>query len=277
MPQRLYRRSRRLAFLCGLRRGRRTSQGTESNTAAIRNNPNGITRWHRHSRPSSSSFQGAAKNRPSSQGWSISRPSCYHGTGRADDGSALQIGRLLIDSGYVPEIVHSVIRKLNQTVIAMPSKGQGITAGNKPMSEYERRPGDVQGHYYRIPAAHGRELRIVNIDTNYWKTLFQGRLAIPLGDRGCFSLYGNDRTDHQLVADHLSAEYRVQTQGRGRTVWEWKVRPGASDNHLLDCFVGCAVGASMLGCTLPGSTAAPAREGAPLRLSDLQKQRRGQG
>ena len=64
----------------------------------------------------------------------------------------------------------------------------------------------------------------MNVDTNYWKTLLQGRLAIPLGDRGAFSLYGTDRTDHQLVADHLSAEYRVQTQGRGRTVWEWKMR-----------------------------------------------------
>jgi hypothetical protein len=173
-----------------------------------------------------------------------------------DDGSTLQIGRLLIDGGYVPEIVHSVIRKLNQTTVVMPSKGQGITAGNKPMSEYERKPGEIVGHYWRVPPAHGRELRFVNIDTNYWKTLLQGRLAIPMGDRGCFSLYGTDRTDHQLVADHLSAEYRVQTQGRGRTVYEWKMRPGAGDNHFLDCAVGCCVGASMLGCSLPGMTEA---------------------
>ena len=144
-----------------------------------------------------------------------------------DDGSTIQIGRLLIDYGYVKEIVDSVIRKLNQTTVVMPSKGQGITAGNKPMSEYDRRPGEIVGHYWRVPPAHGRELRFVNIDTNYWKTLLQGRLAIPMGDRGCFSLYGTDRTDHQLVADHLSAEYRVQTQGRGRTVWEWKMRRAA--------------------------------------------------
>jgi hypothetical protein len=174
-----------------------------------------------------------------------------------DDGSTMQIGRLLIDSGYVPEIVTSAIRKLNQTAVAMPSKGIGVTAGSKPFSEYERRPGDVVGHYWRIPAAHGRGMRVVHVDTNYWKTLLQGRLAIPLGDRGAFSLYGTDRTDHQLVADHLAAEYRIQTQGRGRTVYEWKPRPGASDNHLLDCFVGCAVAASMLGCSLPGSTSAP--------------------
>ncbi|MEI8376801.1 MAG: terminase gpA endonuclease subunit, partial [Planctomycetota bacterium] len=176
-----------------------------------------------------------------------------------DDGTTLQIGRLLIDSGYLPEIVASVIRKLNQTVIAMPSKGIGISAANKPMSEYERKPGDVQGHYWRIPATTGRELRIVNIDTNFWKTLLQGRLAIPLGDRGTYTLHGNERTDHQLVADHLSSEYRIETAGRGRTVWEWKKTPGAGDNHLLDCFVGTAVGASMLGIALPGSAAPPTK------------------
>ena len=43
----------------------------------------------------------------------------------------------------------------------MPSKGVGIRASNKPFSEYDRKPGDVMGHYWRIPTAHGRELRTV--------------------------------------------------------------------------------------------------------------------
>jgi hypothetical protein len=67
------------------------------------------------------------------------------------------------------------------------------------------------------------------------------------------------------VADHLSAETRTQTQGRGRTLYEWKPRPG-TENHLLDCFVSTAVGASMLGCALPGMTEAkrPARPRKPI-------------
>jgi hypothetical protein len=75
-----------------------------------------------------------------------------------------------------------------------------------------------------------------------------------MGGRGCYSLYGTQHANHQLLGDHLSAEFRVETQGRGRTVWEWKVRPGKPDNHFLDCAIGCCVGASMLGCTLPGMT-----------------------
>ena len=125
------------------------------------------------------------------------------------------------------------------------------------MSEYDRKPGDVMGHYWRIPTAHGRELRTVNVDTNYWKTLLQGRLATAMGDRGCFSLYGTERTDHQLVADHLAAEYRIQTQGRGRTVYEWKPRPGASDNHLLDCFTAQPWGPVCLAARCQGAYRRP--------------------
>ena len=32
-----------------------------------------------------------------------------------------------------------------------------------------------------------------------------------------------------------------------------KLRPEASDNHWLDCLVGCAVAASMQGAVLPGT------------------------
>ena len=76
----------------------------------------------------------------------------------------------------------------------------------------------------------------------------QARLCVGMGDRGCLSLF--KAKDHRLFADHLTAEYRVRTEGRGRTVDEWKIRSPGRDNHWLDCVVGCAVGASMLGATL---------------------------
>ena len=133
-----------------------------------------------------------------------------------DDGTFIQIGRLLIDGGYLPEIVGNAIRKIGQTAIAMPSKGIGISAGNIPMGEYEKRPGDQVGHYWRTTARGPRELRQVHFDSNYWKTLFHGRLSVAMGGRGCYSLYGDAHANHQLLGDHLSAEYRVQTQGRGR-------------------------------------------------------------
>ena len=68
-----------------------------------------------------------------------------------------------------------------------------------------------------------------------------------MGDRGCLSLFGDNAETHRLFAEHLTSEYRVKTQGRGRTVDEWKMRPERGDNHWFDGLVGCAVAASMQG------------------------------
>lgn len=86
-------------------------------------------------------------------------------------------------------------------------------------------------------------------------TSLLGHDASPTGDRGSLTLYGENLTHHRLLAEHLTAEYRVQTIGRGRTVDEWKMRPEQTDNHWLDGLVGCAVAASIQGTSLLGEKA----------------------
>ena len=53
-----------------------------------------------------------------------------------------------------------------------------------------------------------------------------------------------------MLAEQLTAEYYVKTEGRDRTVDEWKSRPDQADNHWLDCLVGAAMATSMQGCVL---------------------------
>ena len=69
------------------------------------------------------------------------------------------------------------------------------------------------------------------------------------------------------------AEYRVKTEGRGRKVDEWKMRPEASDNHWLDGIVGAAVAASMLGASIPstGEFGKPLRQRRHVDLAKAQK------
>jgi hypothetical protein len=55
---------------------------------------------------------------------------------------------------------------------------------------------------------------------------------------------------------------------------EWKLRPEASENHWLDCLVGCAVAASMQGVVLPGTDAKAAVKRERVRLSELQRSKR---
>lgn len=80
-------------------------------------------------------------------------------------------------------------------------------------------------------------------DANYWKSFIHAGLAAPIGDRGCLSLFGEKPERHRLLAEHRTAEYRVKTEGRGRTIDEWKLWPERGDSHWFDCLVGRAVGA----------------------------------
>jgi len=105
-----------------------------------------------------------------------------------------------------------------------------------------------------VPVVTGkRSVRHIVFDTNYWKSFAHARLAVPMGDPGCLSLFGNKPELHRLLSEHLTSEYRVKTEGRGRTVDEWKLRVDGLDNHWLDCAVGAAVAASMQGAILFGT------------------------
>jgi len=118
-----------------------------------------------------------------------------------------------------------------------------------------------------------RVLRHVGVDTNCWKTFVHERLATAMGDTGCLWLFGKKAMAHRLSAEHLTAEYRVHTEGRGRTVDEWKLPAREPDTDWLDARVGCAAAASMRGATLPGLPDTPAirRAGRTrLKLSELQ-------
>ena len=188
-----------------------------------------------------------------------------------EDGAMLKIEKALIDAnwGQSTDVIYQFCRQSVYAGVLLPSHGRYIGASSKPMTEYRKQPGDRIGLNWMIPNVAGkRAIRHVSHDANFWKTFIFRRLSIKLGDKGSLSLYGRIPGIHQLFAEHLTAEYRVKTQGRGRWVDEWKLKPDRSDNHWLDCLSGCAVCASMLGATLPELGAARPVSRARIKLSD---------
>ena len=171
-----------------------------------------------------------------------------------EDGTELQIGMIAIDAnwGISTDIVYQFCRQTEFRGRVIPAHGRYVGASSKPMSEYRKKPGERVGlNWIVTSSASQRAIRHIAFDTNFWKSFVHERLASPIGDRGCLTLYGSRPYEHELYAEHMTAEFRVRTQGRGRTVDEWKLRPDRSDNHWLDCTVGCAVLASSMGCALP--------------------------
>ena len=192
-----------------------------------------------------------------------------------DDGAMLRVERCLIDAnwGQTTDVVYQFCRQSTHSAVLLPSHGRYVGASSKPMNEYRKQPGDRIGHNWMIPNVRGkRAVRHVLFDANYWKSFIHARFAVAMGDKGCLSLFGNQAIIHQLLAEHLTSEYRVRTEGRGRKVDEWKLRPEASDNHWLDGLVGCAVAASMLGAVLPVSgESAPVRSRKRVDLAACQR------
>jgi hypothetical protein len=173
-------------------------------------------------------------------------------------------------------VVYQFCRQSAHAAVLLPSHGRYVGASSIPFADYKPKKGDRVGLHWRVPNVQGkRAVRYTLIDTNYWKSFVHARLAVPMGDPGCLSLFaGGAGVDHRLVSEHLTAEYRVKTEGRGRQLEEWKLRAPGLDNHWLDCLVGCAVGASMSGAVLFGTDAREQPRKARVRLSDLQGRRR---
>jgi hypothetical protein len=94
---------------------------------------------------------------------------------------------------------------------------------------------------------------------------FNGRDSYlgPWKSKASLTIFGQAR-EHELFAQHIAnSEFWVEVTGLGRTVREWSLKPSKPDNHWLDCLVGCAAAASILGVTLPSQASQP-RHG-PLR------------
>ena len=194
-----------------------------------------------------------------------------------DDGAAMRIEKCLIDAnwGQSTDVVYQFCRESQYSNIIVPSHGKYIGASSKPMNEYKKMAGDRVGYNWRMPNIHGkRQVRHVVFDTNFWKSFVASRFLTALGDKGALSLWGRSAETHMLFSEHMTAEYRVKTEGRGRRVEEWKMRPEAKDNHWWDGVVGNAVAASMCGCVLAGTGETVKKVEKPkVKLSELKRMR----
>jgi hypothetical protein len=192
----------------------------------------------------------------------------------SDDGSVMRVERCLVDAnwGDSTEVVRRFCRQSAFAGILMPSHGKFLGASSNPMSEWPKQAGERRGGAWRVRTKD--RVRSVIYDTNYWKSFVAHRLSVPMGDRGALTLFGDKPESHRLLSDHLTSEFRVRVEGRGRVVDEWKQRPDRPDNHWFDCLVGAAVAASIQGATLPeAALATERRQRVSFRAAQESKRR----
>ena len=185
-----------------------------------------------------------------------------------EDGSLMRIGRCMIDAGYVPDVVYDACRHSVHAAVLMPSRGVGIGAKSRPISEYDRKRGDHIGYYWYVPKTTERlAMRHFRYDSNAWKSFVMSRFSVALGDPGSLSLFGHDAEQHRLFADHMTAEFPVRVSEQGRSIDEWRTRPNRPDQHYWDALCGAAATASYLGAVLSGTGAVKPVEKRRVRVS----------
>jgi phage terminase large subunit GpA-like protein len=171
-------------------------------------------------------------------------------------GLPMKIERMLIDAnwGASTEAVREYCKRSKHKALLLPTHGRYVGASSMPFSDQKSQKGDRAGLNWRIPAKQSKVagVRYGLYDTNFWKSFVAERLLCDSESNEAFRLYGNEAQEHRMIAEHMCSEYRVRTQGRGREVDEWKIRPDRTENHWWDCVVGCCVAASMQGASPEG-------------------------
>lgn len=172
-----------------------------------------------------------------------------------EDGAALRVRQMMIDAnwGQSTSLVRTFARRSDFASSILPSHGRGITASGQPIGERKKSRGDRIGLNWRISTNNDNQRQVV-YDTNFWKTFVAARLRHKPGDPEALAL---TKGDHDLLAEHLTTEFPVRVEAKGRVVDEWKLPPGR-ENHWWDCLVGAAVAASISGLQ-PSSTEAGGR------------------
>ena len=183
-----------------------------------------------------------------------------------EDGAAMEIEKILVDSGYFATTVYQFCRNSAQKALISPSKGEFKGPNHAPMHLFKAKPGEVIGdHWILAPLANNKTTRLLRIDTNHWKSQVRDRILTKPGDSGCLSLWGSAR-EHEEFASHVTAERPDPPAGPHR-VEVWKQLPARPDNHLFDALVMSAVAASMLGISIPTAPATPERGRGRKRLN----------
>jgi hypothetical protein len=157
----------------------------------------------------------------------------------------ITLSKLLIDTGYKPQIVENAIRlAVGRSTVVVPAKGKSIRASMLPMSDWKQKVGERFGNHWMESTPSGR-LRTITVDSNFWKCQVHDAFRMLPGNRGSLTLWGRDPEQHRMFSEHMNGEVAKLTESGGNTVYEWQDTP--NDNHFFDCLVGTMVAASVLG------------------------------
>lgn len=154
------------------------------------------------------------------------------------------------DGGQMPLIRSQIAASKNRNRIRA-AKGFAPKPGRKPIH--------LWGDPHRDKAGNGWiERRTENpihvqFDANIIKSMAARRLMTARGAPSAIMLPGDDERANRLLAEHFTSEQPKEVSYDGAKGVVWALTP-SRDNDFWDCFCGCLIAASVLGCKLNGDS-----------------------
>lgn len=201
---------------------------------------------------------------------------CHEGPYHTVDGEIMPIDMTLIDSHYRTNAVYLTCRELGFGV--KPAMGIGSQSGpiranfRSPVrNTTDRRAGD--GWFEQRQPGGGR---LVNMDTNRWKTWEHDRWMTSTDQPGVLFMWGEggdgkrpseDQKKHTAYSHHIVAEVEIETVKKGVLVREWKAK--SSNNHWFDASYMANVAANMMGVRLIGDRGLQCQNGSAKTLAEM--------
>jgi phage terminase large subunit GpA-like protein len=202
------------------------------------------------------------------------RDLCLAGWARSQD-QPRQPDAAWFDSGWNPnDVVYQFCRDAGDDRFR-PTKGYGT---GQDRAAYYQRPRNLSsttlaiGQDYHLTALRDKQIILVEMDADAWKTWVHNRLTTPIDAAGAMTLFNAPAMEHMALSKHLTAEKPVEEfiAGRG-TVRKW--RRISRSNHWFDataiaCAAGHFVGARLIEERWETVRSVPADVGSKLMMPD---------
>ena len=175
-----------------------------------------------------------------------------------ETGNTVPLTKIGIDSGYSESrsAVYNVANRSDYRALVFPARGVG-TSPRRPdlwLPGSKRKKGEQRGHQWRILPGDDCP-RLLQVNTNAWKTVCAKAWNYDIGAPGSMSIFGTKgkvSSRHQAFAENMSSERSIEVEVAGTTLTMWELAKQHTDNHWFDCVVNCMVLANMEGCARPG-------------------------
>jgi len=167
---------------------------------------------------------------------------------REESPEIVRVGKIVIDAGYLPDVVFRFCRESKYSAMLFPT--QGATASKMPNPARKTSGGArwSKGEDYYVPPPGRRPVRYAVVNSPVWISKVHNAFMTPKGAAGAWLMFEAQHAEHRCFCDHLTSEDPIdEPRPDGSKVRKYLLRPGA-DNHWLDATKLAWIGGEELGC-----------------------------